>query len=77
MVDPDFIIYGQEEMVSRMIKDLERRHIGLAVEMGMLYDDLKCGKMEGYLDPTASLTLATRLKRLGTSTQSSAAVFCG
>lgn len=65
MVDPDFIIYGQEDMVSRMVADLKRRHIGLAVEMGLLYGDLKCGKMEGYLDPSAAWTLATRLKKLG------------
>ena len=65
MIDPDFIIYGKEDMVSRMIADLKRRKIDLAVEMGMLYGDLKCGKMEGYLDPTAPWTLVTRLKKLG------------
>ena len=65
MVDPDFIIYGDEAMLSRMIADLKRRNIGLAVEMGMLYGDLKCGKMEGYLHPTAPWTLVTRLKKLG------------
>jgi hypothetical protein len=37
----DFIIYGKEDTVSRMVADLKRRNIDLAVEMGMLYGDLK------------------------------------
>jgi hypothetical protein len=65
MIEPDFVIYGKEDMLSRMFADLKRRNIDFAVEMGMLYGDLKCGKLEGYLDPTAPLTLANRMKKLG------------
>lgn len=65
MTDPDFVIYGNEQMLSRMFADLKRRKIDFAVEMGMLYGDLKCGKTEGYIDPTAPWTLVNRLKKLG------------
>jgi hypothetical protein len=64
-ISMQFASRSAEGDLSTLITELQRRHIALAIEMGMLPNDRGCGKGEGYM-PTKLLDLAMkRIRRLG------------
>jgi hypothetical protein len=55
-----------EDVVSRIFADLKRRNIALAIEMGLLAGDGRCGVgVEGYAAPRTYDVVAKKVKRLG------------
>jgi hypothetical protein len=65
-IGPGFTQQGKEEDLKRIFKELQRRDIGLAVEMGLLTTSAHCpAGNEAYGPPGLVEGLLTRLKRLG------------
>jgi hypothetical protein len=65
-ISTQFGLRSTDDQLRTLIDDLQRRHIGLAVELAMLVGSDRCGKtVEGYASPTAVQELAERIKRFG------------
>ena len=62
-----FALHGDETQVRAVIDDLKRRHIGLAIEQGVLgAEPGQCGQgVEGYGNPKGVEAVARRIKKLG------------
>ncbi len=59
-------LYGPEQQVRRVIEDLQRRHISLALEISALTRKGDCGqKVEGYGPPGAVVSAVERIRQLG------------
>jgi hypothetical protein len=55
-----------DQMLTRMLEDLKRRHIALSVGALMLSGDGQCGVgVEGYSAPRQMLAIANRINKLG------------
>jgi hypothetical protein len=60
------VLHMPEDVVSRIFTDLRRRHIELAIEMGLLAGSSKCGAgVEGYAAPRTFDVVAQKIKVLG------------
>jgi hypothetical protein len=65
-IGPGFASQGREEDLKQIFADLQRRHIALALEIGMLTHSSHCNeKSEAYGPPGLVETLLSRVKRLG------------
>ena len=61
-----FGLQSTDDDFQRMINDLKRRHIALAVELGVLVGSERCGRtFEGYRAPNTVEALAKRVKKFG------------
>ena len=59
-------LYGPEQQVRRIIEDLQRRHISLALEISALTRKGECGqKVEGYGPPGEVVRAVERIRQLG------------
>jgi hypothetical protein len=59
-------LYGPEQQVRRIIEDLQRRHISLALEISALTRKGDCGqKVEGYGPPGEVVRAVERIRQLG------------
>jgi hypothetical protein len=65
-IGTQFGLYSTDAQLRSVIDDLKRRHIRLAVELGVLTAHDRCGRgVEGYASPTAVENLANRIKKFG------------
>jgi len=61
-----FGLQSTDDDFQRMIDELKRRHIALAVELGVLVGSDRCGRtFEGYRAPNTVEALAKRVKKFG------------
>jgi hypothetical protein len=61
-----FVLTGTDNDLSAVFRDIRRRNIALAVELGVLSGDMSCGMgVEGFAYPTTATTVAQRIRRLG------------
>ena len=69
-IGPGFVQQGKEEDLKRIFSELQRRHIGLVVEIGFLTTSDHCAaRNEAYGPPGLVEGLLMRLKRLGADVQ--------
>ena len=65
-VSTQFLMRAPDEYLVTVFNGLRERHIALAVELGLLSGDGRCGVgMEGYSAPKTGEVLAERVRRLG------------
>lgn len=65
-IGTQFGLYSTDVQLQSLIDDLKRRHIRLAVELGVLTAHDRCGRgVEGYASPNAAENLANRIKKFG------------
>ena len=65
-IGTQFGLYSTDVQLRSVIDDLKRRHIRLAVELGVLTAHDRCGRgIEGYASPNAVENLANRIKKFG------------
>jgi len=61
-----FGLQSTDDDFQRLIDDLKRRHIALAVELGVLVGSARCGRtFEGYRAPNDVEALAKRVRKFG------------
>jgi hypothetical protein len=65
-ISTQMALHGTTEQLHTIINDLRRRHIALAVEMGLIVGSDSCGKgVEGYGNPNSVENTARHIKSLG------------
>jgi hypothetical protein len=65
-ISTQFGLRSTDDELSTLVNDLQRRHIGLAIELGILVGTDRCGTtVEGYAAPHAVEVLARRIKKFG------------
>jgi len=66
---PALVLSADKATLSRIVSDLDRRHIALAVEFGWLHsphDDLSCGRgIEGFSHSGSAALFSRRIKEAG------------
>ena len=60
---PQFVSRASDEDLGRVVRDLERRGIPLAIEIGILHQRQTCGHIEGH--DNNQVDLGKRIQRLG------------
>jgi hypothetical protein len=65
-ISTQFGLRSTDDQLRTLINDLQRRHIGLAIELAILVGTDRCGTtVEGYASPNAVEVLAKRIKKFG------------
>lgn len=67
-IGTEMVLRGSDEQLHTIIQGLKARHIGLAIEMGLIggAGPNECGKgVEGYISPSGPETAAKRINALG------------
>ncbi len=65
-ISHQFALRASDQQLATVIGDLRRRHIALAIELGVLEGSSRCGMgVEGYGMPAAVETAAIRIKKAG------------
>jgi hypothetical protein len=65
-ISHQFALRASDQQLATLIGDLRRRHIALAIELGVLEGSSRCGVgVEGYEMPAAVETAAIRIKKAG------------
>lgn len=65
-ISTQIALHGTDQQLHAIIDDLRRRHIALAVEMGLIVGSDSCGKgVEGYGNPNSVEATARHIKSLG------------
>src|SRR5581483_3080905 len=64
-ISTQLVLRGTDEQLRKIFEGLRQRHIGLAIELGVLVGTNACGKgTEGFGSPLAVETVAKRIKSL-------------
>jgi len=65
-ISTQLVLRGTDDQLRTVFEGLRQRHIGLAIELGVLVNSEACGKgTEGFGSPPAVETVAKRIKSLG------------
>ena len=64
-ISMQFASRASDADLTALIKDLHRRSMALAIEMGMLRNDRGCGRGEGYMPQDLLSNTMKRIQRLG------------
>ena len=65
-ISTQFVLRGSDDQLRTFLSDLQRRHIGVALELGTLVLSERCGfHVEGYASPRGVEAAAKRIKSVG------------